>query len=144
MPNATNTGSPQITEQSIRIICFVILVAPLLVVGVFAAISPIEALGVLLIPAVVAGVVCCPTGYLLYRQLVDGGPAGADRAERLRRFFIGTIVPLALTEAAALLGAMAFSADSRPLALLPVLTHITLAVVIWPSQQRFDNLVGAE
>jgi len=143
MPDVTNTGT-QLSLQSIRIVALAILVAPLPVVGVFAAIRPIEALGVLLIPAVTVGVVCFPVGYLLYRQLVDSPPAGATRAERSRRFFLGTIIPLALTEAAALLGAMAFSADRKPLALLPVLMHIILAVFIWPSPQRFDNIVGSD
>jgi hypothetical protein len=136
-------ASPEATVRVARIVAAAATLAPLPLVAIAAAIAPIDALQVLFLPAIGLGVVGFAGGLVAHARLVGTPRPEVVTTERAQRFLTGTLVPLALTEAAALVGAMAFAAGRNAWALLPVVAHLALAMLVWPTRSRFDRAFGA-
>ena len=139
----TLPATPEAALRVARIVAGAVVVGPLLVLAVAAWMPPIPALDVLLLPAVVLGLATFAGGLALHARLIRAGRPDMDLAQRAARFHLATLVALALTEAAAILGAMAFSAKRAPWALVPVAAHLALAFLVWPTRSRFDRAFGA-
>jgi hypothetical protein len=130
--------TPEAALRTARILAAALTVGPLSVVAVAALVPPIEALKVLLLPAVVLAVVCFAGGLALHARMTRPGP-DLDLNQRIQRFHVATLVALGLTEGAALLGGMAFFGERSGWALLPVAAHLGLTVLVWPTRSRFER-----
>ena len=96
---------------------------------------------VLVAPAALAGLVALAAGNRWYRGILDRiaqGARPADRAAALRK---ATIAGLACTEAASLLGVIAFHISREPFALVGLAAHLILAGALWPTRARYEQLV---
>ena len=95
----------------------------------------------LVAPAALAGLVALAAGNRWYRAILDRiapGARPADRAAALRK---ATIAGLSCTEAASLLGVIAFHVSREPFALVGLVAHLILAGALWPTRARCDHIV---
>jgi hypothetical protein len=97
----------------------------------------------LVAPAALAGLVAFAVGNRWYRGLLDRvGPDArpAARAAALRK---ATIAGLACTEAASLVGVVAFHVSREPFALVGVAAHLILVGASWPTRARLERILEA-
>jgi hypothetical protein len=136
------SGAGEPSLASYRVVAIAILCAPAIPYLVFAFLQPIRGTEMLLWPSVAAGVLLPTTGLLLYvTLLLRTARAAEGRAARSGRFFTATLVPMALGEAAALLGAMAYGGTRNAWALVPLVTHVLLCIAVWPTRERLESVV---
>jgi hypothetical protein len=93
-------------------------------------------------PAALAGLVAPAIAFHLYRRLQEKAGEEPDPGRRASRFVTATVLSLAVTEAAAIFGTVAFLLSSRSIALIGVVLHVLLCGAIWPSRDRMDSFVA--
>jgi hypothetical protein len=91
------------------------------------------------LPAALAGLVALAVGYRLYRSMMGRIASDSISATRLVAIRTATIASLAVTEAAAILGVIAFCFSREPMALTGVATHLILAGAVWPTRGRLEG-----
>ena len=127
-----------------RTIAGALVAGVLLLTAVSALLRPSAALGVLVVPAAALGAISPAIGYRLYLLLRERIPAEAPTWERRAVYVRAVVLSLAVTEAAALFGALVFGLTSDPIALLGPLMHVLLAGAIWPSLERLEGFLTAQ
>ncbi len=134
---------PALALRTSQLIVGALVVGPL----VFAVIAGFVDLGsrvrVLSLPAALFGVVSPVIGYRLYHTIRDRLAPDASDGERCRAFLQANLVALAVTEAAAFLGIVAYMLSREPWGLLGLLMHVLLAAAIWPSDERFHGFTDS-
>ena len=136
-----NGGFRAPDARAIQLLAAAILVGPLPLVLIFGMLDPIAGLRVLYLPAIVAGIGALIAGLLLHRLLIGRAGSLPDAAARAQGMLVAILAPLALTEAAALIGAMAFSAARDAWSLVGVAAHLVLGVAIWPGRGRIETVL---
>ncbi len=130
---------PALALKTSQLIVAVLIVAPL-VLAVIAGFADLgSGVRILTLPAALFGVVSPVIGYRLYHSIRDRLAPDASYDERCRAFIQANLVALAVTEAAAFLGIVAYMLSREPWGLLGLLMHVLLAAAIWPSAERFHG-----
>jgi hypothetical protein len=93
----------------------------------------------LVMPAVLFGLVSPVIGYRIYLKVRERRPSGSDEAKDA--FLRANILALAITEAAALFGCVAYLISYNPLTYIGYLMHVLLAGAIWPNEFRLQQFL---
>lgn len=91
-----------------------------------------------------AGLVAPAIAWRLYGSLRGRAAASAAPAERAQALRNAIVVALAVTEFAAILGALAFATTRNPAPLVAPAMHAILAGAVWPTRERFDAVVAGD
>lgn len=97
---------------------------------------------VMVLPAALFGLVAPAVGYRVYHTMRERNPRDEPLRVRCQAFLRAIIVPLAITEGAALLGLVVYMLSRDLVALTGSLTHVLLTGAVWPSRTRLDLFVG--
>ena len=92
-------------------------------------------------PAALFGLVSPVIGYRLYVYLREKAPTGESAEQAGWRFLQATIGGLAVTEAAALFGVVAFTLGGDLFALVGVPMHVLLSGTLWPSKEKLSRFI---
>jgi hypothetical protein len=120
-----------------RLLAALLALSPLIVLGAVALLPQPGESRALVLPAGLLGLVAPALGWRLQVRLREGvrGGAAAGRRAYLRSLVAG----LAVTEATALLGVLAWHLSREPAALLGVLLHLLLVSAMWPTEDRLER-----
>jgi hypothetical protein len=116
----------------------------LILTALSGVVNPAQRVTVLVAPAALLGLAGLLVGYRLYARMRDAIPVDAPHGARCATFLRATIVALAVTEGAALLGVVAFWLSEDPLALVGVVTHLILVGAVWPTPERLESFVSPD
>jgi hypothetical protein len=96
----------------------------------------------LMAPSALLGILSPIIGYRLYLSFHGNLPPEAALEQRCRRFFMATLIPLAVTEGIALFGLVSFMLCGEFACLIGVATHVILAAAIWPTPERLEQFLA--
>lgn len=130
------------TLTQARIIALALVLGPLVfwIVAHFIRIGSGE--DYLVMPAVLFGLVSPVIGYRIYLKIREGSPNDIEGANQA--FLRANIVALAVTEAAALFGCVAYLVSYNPLTYIGYLMHVLLAGAIWPNEFRLQQFLEGD
>jgi hypothetical protein len=135
--------TPEATLAKARLIAGA-LAAGVLALALVAGLVDVDAgVRALTAPAALLGIVSPVIGYRVYHYQRERAPADEGVAPACARFLRATVAALAVTEAAALFGVVAFMIGGGPYALVGVAMHLLLAGALWPSEEKLDRFVAA-
>ncbi len=134
---------PALALKTSQLIVSALVVGPLVLAVIAGFVDLGSGVRVLSLPAALFGVVSPVIGYRLYHSIRDRLAPDAPHDERCRAFTRANLVALAVTEAAAFFGIVAYMLSGEPWGLLGLLMHVLLAAAIWPSAQRFEGFTDS-
>ncbi len=134
---------PALALRTSQLIVGALVVGPLVLAVIAGVVDLGSGVRILTLPAALFGVVSPVIGYRLYHSVRDGLAPDASQGERCRAFTRANLVALAVTEAAAFLGIVAYMLSGEPWGLLGLLMHVLLAAAIWPSAERFEGFTDS-
>ncbi len=129
---------------SARLAAAALVAGPLVLLGLVLLVPPPAPWRALVAPAALLGFVALAAGNRLYARLLERSRTRAGAAERLLSLRSATVAALALTEATAILGVLAFHFSREPFALAGLAVHLILAGAVWPTRARLEHLLEAE
>jgi hypothetical protein len=95
----------------------------------------------LVVPVALAGLVSPVIGYRLYFLVGSRTAPDADIEARCGAFQAATVIALAVTDGAALLGIVTYMLSSDLAAMTGVVTHVLLTGAIWPTRVRLESFL---
>jgi hypothetical protein len=96
----------------------------------------------LVVPAAVMGAASPAIAFRLYQLMRDRLTPESTVEHRREVFVRANVLCFAITEAAAVFGAVVFALSGAPLALIGVGMHVLLAGALWPSQEKLEAFLG--
>jgi len=92
-------------------------------------------------PAALFGLIAPVLGYRIYLHLRDSVPAGESVDVVCGLYLRATVFALGITEAAALLGVVAFMLGGGAFALVGLPMHLLLTGALWPSDEKLARFL---
>ena len=128
---------PHIVLRIVRMIVGALLVSVLGLALAVVWLAPLGSTRVLDLPAGVIGLIAPVLAYRLYQLQRERVAVGASVTERCAAFARASILAVAVTEGAAMVGLVAHLLGGAVAPLVGVATHVLLVGAIWPTPQRF-------
>jgi len=94
------------------------------------------------LPAGLAGLLALVAGWRVFVRSGQRASDVEDVATGCTRYAAALLVALALTEAAAFLGVVAYMLGAEVMALTGVLSHVLLTAVLWPTVEKIRPFLG--
>jgi hypothetical protein len=126
---------------ALRGVAIALAASPLVAVGIVLALPPPSPWRGLVAPAALFGIVALAVGHRAYQSILGRTRASAAPRQRLSALRRATIAALAVTEAVALFGVVAFHLSREPYALVGVATHLVVAGGVWPTRARLQGVL---
>jgi hypothetical protein len=111
------------------------------VVG-FVDLDPVGFAALLSLPAGLAGLITLVAGWNVFKRLGERAVDVQDVASGCTRYTAALLISLALTQASAFLGIVAYMLGAEVMALTGVLTHVLLTAVLWPTVEKIKPFLG--
>ena len=142
-PEARNGGAGRrSTLSTARVVVGAGAVGPLILAGIAEWIEIEVQLPQLVLPAALLGVVSPLIGFRWTAMIREKLRPSSGEAESCAAFLRATFSAMAVGEAIALFGVVAYLLSDRPLALIGVVTQFILGGAIWPTDERLDHFVA--
>jgi hypothetical protein len=124
-----------------RLAIAALAVGPVLFLGVLVFILPGEGGGPFLLSgaATLVGLLAAPLAWRSFRAGQERLELSAEEREWGRPRFRIHVVPVAITEAAALLGGFAFAFARDPWTLAGIVVHLVIAGAVWPRESLRED-----
>jgi len=117
-------------------------VLSLTAVSGFVSLGPVSFAARLSLPVGLAGLMTLVAGWRVYVGKGERASEVEDVAAGCAGYTTALLISLALTEAAAFLGIVAYILGAGIVALTGVLTHVLLTAVLWPAAEKIRPFLG--